>query len=129
MDAISRELQPTSSVRAYFGWRMRYWRRRSGITQQALGERLGYDHSYLSKVETGDRWPPEDLPARMDRLLGAGGELIMLWPLVERERRHAIRRGQAGTPAPAGESGPSLVSTIEWFLSRAYQETGAEVRG
>jgi len=127
---MSRNLQPSASLCCYFGWRLRFWRRRSGLTQQELGELLGYDHSHLSKVETGDRWPPEDLPARADRLLGAGGELTTLWPLVERERQQMIRRGQAvGRERFGDDAGPSpqptraeVVSAIDWLLARAYSD-------
>lgn len=75
---------------AGFGARLRYWRELAGLTQTQLGGRLGYHHTYISKLESGDRRPPADLPGRADELLGAGGDLATfarpraegMWPLT-----------------------------------------------
>src|SRR5262245_42820799 len=77
-------------ARANFGRRLRYWRQVAGLTQADLGRKLAYDHSFISRVECGTRWPPRDLAVRCDNVLGTGQELVHLWRLAERERRRAI---------------------------------------
>lgn len=125
--------QPSSSLRAYFGWRLRHWRQTNGLTQLELGELLGYDHSHLSKVENGDRWPPPDLPAHADRLLDTGGELAMLWPHVERERQQLVRSAPArwlANNAPGASqyrSKADAVAAIERLLVWAYHEMVTEL--
>ncbi|MCO1574344.1 helix-turn-helix domain-containing protein [Crossiella sp. SN42] len=61
-----------------FGARLRHWRERAGFTQAQLATRLGYHHSYLSKLELGSRRPTAEFACRADELLGTGGELTML---------------------------------------------------
>jgi transcriptional regulator with XRE-family HTH domain len=81
-------------ARVNFGRRLRHWRRAAGLTQADLGRKLAYDHSFISRVECGTRWPPRDLAVRCDEVLGTSHELIHLWRLAERERRRAT------SPAP-----------------------------
>jgi transcriptional regulator with XRE-family HTH domain len=85
-------------ARRLFGRRLRHWRRAAGLTQAELARQLAYDHSFISRVESGTRWPPRDLAVRCDDLLGCGPELGRLWPHVEEERRGGVR---AGAPDPA----------------------------
>ncbi|MGX7828108.1 helix-turn-helix domain-containing protein [Actinokineospora sp. 24-640] len=110
--------EPSDSVRAYFGWRLRHWRLTRGFTQAALGRELGYDHTFLSKIESGDRRPPPDLAERADRLLGADGELAALWPLLERERE----RRQTEPPPTVAASLPSrpLTATAPETMHRLF---------
>ncbi|GHF69757.1 transcriptional regulator [Kitasatospora xanthocidica] len=58
-----------------FGARLRHWRRRAGLTQAQLGAGIGYDHTAVSKIEHGARRVTPRVADRIDRLLGAGGEL------------------------------------------------------
>lgn len=44
-------------------------RSRLGLTQRALAERLGVDHTYLSKIENGHMAPSRALLTRLSRLL------------------------------------------------------------
>ncbi|MGS2619939.1 helix-turn-helix domain-containing protein [Micromonospora sp. LZ34] len=125
---MARHLHPCASLRAYFGWRLRHWRLVSGMTQRELGRRLGYDHTHLSKVESGDRWPPPELPNLIDRLFDTGGELAALWPLVERERQQATRVSPAGLGdggLPTSRPGSDAVAGMEALL-RAYHAAGDE---
>ena len=75
---------PPPGVR--FGRRLRHWRTAAALTQAQLGRALTYDHSYISRVESGTRWPPRELAERCDQLLGAGQELIELWSQAADER-------------------------------------------
>jgi transcriptional regulator with XRE-family HTH domain len=83
-----RSIRPqTCPARLRFGRRLRHWRTTAALTQADLGRALTYDHSYISKVESGVRWPPRELAERCDRLLGARRELIDLWSAADEERR------------------------------------------
>ncbi len=42
-------------IRVRFGERLRKLRKREGLTQVALAEKLGLDRSYLADVERGNR--------------------------------------------------------------------------
>lgn len=88
--------RPTSSEHPSadkrFGQRLRHWRTTAGLTQAELGRELTYDHSYVSKVESGTRWPPRELAERCDGLLAADGELLSLWGQGDAERRRRERR-------------------------------------
>ena len=59
-----------------FGRELKRWRERAGLTQVQLAGRLGYDNTYLSKIESGDRLPRIDLASRVDDVLCAGGALL-----------------------------------------------------
>jgi transcriptional regulator with XRE-family HTH domain len=83
---MPRDLEPSSSLKAYFGWRLRHWRNVRGLTQRQLGERTGDSDDEISKIETAERWPPPGLAERCDQELGTSGELAALWPLVEGQR-------------------------------------------
>lgn len=73
--------------RIHFGYQLRRWRRAAGLTQAELGRRLAYDHSFISRLERGYRWPTRELARRCDELFGTGGELVNQWRRAERERR------------------------------------------
>ncbi|MGK4579484.1 helix-turn-helix domain-containing protein [Kitasatospora sp. HPMI-4] len=96
----AQEGHPAASAHARFGDRLRHWRRLRGLSQAELGRRLGYHDSHISRVETTRRWPPAGMAERTDRLLDTGGELSILWPAVEYERRAQRRRRSAGRIPP-----------------------------
>jgi transcriptional regulator with XRE-family HTH domain len=75
------------SEHVHFGHQLRRWRRAAGLTQAELGRRLAYDHSFISRLERGYRWPSRELARRCDELLGTGGELLSQWRLADSERR------------------------------------------
>ncbi|MFJ2772531.1 helix-turn-helix domain-containing protein [Streptomyces sp. NPDC087300] len=60
---------------AEFGRQLRFHRRRAGLTQLQLGRRVGYHHSFISRLEGGLREPPFDLVNRLDAALEADGRL------------------------------------------------------
>lgn len=106
MSPLRRQLNPSSSLAAYFGWRLRHWRQRRRITQAELGSDIGYDHSHISKVEIGERCPPQDLAVRCDERLGTDGELAALWPLLAGEPGNGdAPRGHRGNPSEPSTGG------------------------
>jgi transcriptional regulator with XRE-family HTH domain len=103
-------------ARTNFGRRLRHWRRVAGLTQADLGRKLAYDHSFISRVECGTRWPPRDLAVRCDEVLGTGQELVHLWRLAERERRRAM------SPAPDAVALAGLATLLGTY--RAIDRAG-----
>jgi len=59
------------------------------LTQQALADRIAYDRSYLSQVETGAQIPAEQFVVLCERELAADGRLLGMFRelLAERETR------------------------------------------
>lgn len=54
-----------------FGAVLKALREESGLTQEEFATRVGYSVAYIAKIEQGKRFPPGDLPARADEVLGA----------------------------------------------------------
>ena len=57
-----------------FGDRVQEWRHDSRWTQQRLAEALGYDVSYVAKIEQGRRRPSRQFVARLAEVLAASGQ-------------------------------------------------------
>src|SRR5690348_9031118 len=55
------------------------------MSQSRLARAMGYDRSYISKIESGTDWPAPDFARRADDVLAAGGAL----------RRSYARQGTA----------------------------------
>ena len=51
-----------------FGAELRYYRTRAGLSQKDLAPRANVSHDVISKIETGERPPAEDFPARLDAI-------------------------------------------------------------
>jgi transcriptional regulator with XRE-family HTH domain len=80
-----RDLDPSSSVVAFFGAELRRLRSAAGMSQEDLGQRVSYSGSLVGMVETARRAPTRDFAERCDDALGTGGALARLWPLVSQE--------------------------------------------
>ncbi len=77
---------------AAFGPQLRQCRQAAGLSLRQLAGRVGYDHSYLSQVERGQRPGSADLARRCDGELGTGGQLAEAWtPTKARTGRSAGR--------------------------------------
>jgi Domain of unknown function (DUF5753)/Helix-turn-helix domain len=61
-----RELDPGASPAAFFGSEVREARTRAKMSQPALGAAVGYDGTYVSKVETGTLVPDDDFVNGLD---------------------------------------------------------------
>ncbi|QEV05662.1 helix-turn-helix domain-containing protein [Streptomyces prasinus] len=53
-----------------FGAVLKALREESGLTQEEFAVRVRYSAAYVAKVEQGKRFPPADLPARAEEVLG-----------------------------------------------------------
>ncbi|MFJ2301915.1 helix-turn-helix domain-containing protein [Streptomyces sp. NPDC087787] len=53
-----------------FGAVLKALREESGLTQEEFAVRVRYSAAYVAKIEQGKRFPPADLPARAEEILG-----------------------------------------------------------
>lgn len=63
-----RELDPGASPAAFFGSEVREARSKAKMSQPAVGAALGYDATYVSKVETGTIIPDDAFVSGLDRV-------------------------------------------------------------
>jgi transcriptional regulator with XRE-family HTH domain len=89
MTAAPPENDPVQDRARRLGTELRGRRLAAGLTQQALADRIAYDRSYLSQVETGAQIPAEQFILLCERELAAGGKLLGMFRelLAARETR------------------------------------------
>ncbi|MFD3354712.1 helix-turn-helix domain-containing protein [Streptomyces fradiae] len=63
------EAELSDSLRT-FGAVLKALREEAGLTQEELAPRVRYSAAYVAKIEQGKRFPPADLPARAEEVLG-----------------------------------------------------------
>ena len=100
----SRGLDPARSLMVCLGTLLRRLRILQGLTQADLGRRTGYDGSYVGATERGAVRPSRTLIERCDHTLQAGGALVTLWSLADREWG---TRTPPGPQPPAADQGPA----------------------
>ncbi|MCX4675196.1 helix-turn-helix domain-containing protein [Streptomyces sp. NBC_01433] len=71
---------PRDSNATTFGLLLKHFRERAGLSQEALGRRIGYAKSQVAMVERGARPPKGIFVQRADEVLGAQGALIAVAP-------------------------------------------------
>jgi transcriptional regulator with XRE-family HTH domain len=82
---LIRELDPGASPLAFFGAELRRARAAAGLSQEQLGQRMGYSGALVGKVETGDRAPSQDFAKRCDGALpAADGLFLRIYALIQR---------------------------------------------
>lgn len=79
-----KDLDPSSSPRAFFGADLRRRRLAAGLTQDEVGLKISYTSSLVGLVEHGLRFPSQGFAKDCDDLLAADGALIRLWELMDR---------------------------------------------
>ncbi|MFF0104541.1 helix-turn-helix domain-containing protein [Streptomyces hirsutus] len=79
-----KELDPSASLSALYGVKLRKLRVRAGFTQRGLGDLIPIAHSRIAQFELGKETPPEDVNARLDEILEADGDLVDLWTHIKR---------------------------------------------
>lgn len=105
------ETDPVQERARRLGAELRGRRLAAGLTQQALAERIGYDRSYLSQVETGAQVPAEQFIALCERELGVGGSMLGMFRelLAEREARRQEAHAERWR---AGASGGMTIERV-----------------
>jgi transcriptional regulator with XRE-family HTH domain len=82
---LVRELDPSAGPLQFFGAELRRARTAAGLSQDQLGQRLGYSGAQVGKVETGERAPSQDFAEGCDRALPeASGLFLRLYQLARR---------------------------------------------
>ena len=85
MVPLTRELDPTAGPLDFFGAEVRRWRTAAGLSQEQLGQKVGYSGAQVGKVETGERAPAQDFADACDRAFpDAGGLFGRLYQLARR---------------------------------------------
>ena len=84
------------------GERIKTLRKRAGLTQERLAERVGLDARHLSRLETGKHFPTLDSLERIAEVLGV--ELAEFFQFPGAETTEALRDYLAGFAQNASES-------------------------
>jgi transcriptional regulator with XRE-family HTH domain len=80
-----RELDPSAGPLDFFGAELRRARTAAGLSQEQLGQRIGYSGAQVGKVETGERAPSQDFAEGCDQALpAAGGLFVRIYALARR---------------------------------------------
>ncbi|GHF16946.1 helix-turn-helix domain-containing protein [Streptomyces morookaense] len=88
-----KDLDSSLSLPALYGAKLRKLRIRAGWTQRELGDKIPIAHSRIAQFELGNEVPTDDLSMRLDKVLGADGDLHDLWVHAKRfPPKDAFRR-------------------------------------
>lgn len=83
---MAKEIDPTSSMAALFGSRVRRLRLAAGLTQTEVGRRTHVVGTRITQVERSlGAKPTRELAQALDEVLQADDLLVDLWPYVYRE--------------------------------------------
>lgn len=83
---MAKKIEPTESMAALFGSRVRRLRNAAGLTQAELGEKTHVVSTRITQIErTSGAKPTLELARALDAALGADELLVDLWPYVYRE--------------------------------------------
>ncbi|MFD7893807.1 Scr1 family TA system antitoxin-like transcriptional regulator [Streptomyces sp. NPDC059568] len=72
-----------TTPRTVLGRRLRRERDDAGLSLRALADRLGYPHSYISRVERGKQLPSDDLARALDTYFGTKGLFVELLEMAQ----------------------------------------------
>ena len=86
------------------------FRQSNGLSQEALGKRLGISGKHLSRIETGVRSPSKELLKKIAELLGMQGKDLLI---TRKENLPASEPPAASSPRFAGEAGPAASSRLQ----------------
>lgn len=89
---------------AEFAAEVAFWRKKRKVSQKKLAADMGFDPSYISKVEGGHSKPTADFAQRADGRLQAGGAIIAKWQAYEATKEDADGPVRASTPPSIGSS-------------------------
>lgn len=79
------------------------WRDVRGRSQTALAREMGFDRSYVSKVETGSERPTSAFASRAEEVLNSGGALLRAWREGE-----AVRTSRGSNRLNANHARPQM---------------------
>lgn len=79
-----------------FGLILKDLRERAGLTQRTLAKLALYDHTRISRAESGEILPPLEQAEALDRALSAGGLLVRLRQAAESRQPEPLHTGASG---------------------------------
>ncbi|SMF67160.1 helix-turn-helix transcriptional regulator [Streptomyces sp. Amel2xC10] len=118
-----RELDPSGSPLAYYGYELRRAREAAGLTQGQLGSIVFCTGSLIGQIETASKVPQRELSERLDAALGTGGLFSRLVGLVLRSQLPSWFQPYAEMEAKA-----SYVSSFQALLIDGLIQTEAYAR-
>lgn len=116
MGQTPKDLEPTKSPLHFFGAEVRRLRQQLGLSQADLGKLLFQHKDLVRKVEVAERRPSREFVERCDEVLGAGGALSQMWPVLARQR---LLRPSRDTDASAAVFRPDATDrpVLDWLLN------------
>jgi transcriptional regulator with XRE-family HTH domain len=92
---VAKDFDRAGTPLGVFGAELRYYRTNAGLSQTDLAARVHVSHDVISKIETGDRPPAEDFPARLDAVpeMDTREALGRLWGQLRKGLRHRAYPG------------------------------------
>lgn len=73
---LSRDEEAGNSPLVLFGDELKYWRLAAGLSQEQLGDLIGYSGAQVGAVENGRRMPRMDLAQNCDKVLNTSAALV-----------------------------------------------------
>ena len=80
-----KQLSPGDGPRAYIGHEMRVYRVSAGLTEDELGDQLGYSGSYVGAMERGERPPTPAVREAYDKFFNTNGTFTRMKDLLSWE--------------------------------------------
>ena len=114
-----KELDPSASLAALYGAKLRKLRGRAGWTQRELGDKVPIAHSRIAQFELGNETPPKDVSSKLDALLGADGDLTDLWGHIKRTPYPDWARAFVAHEAKATKMLKYMAHTVPGLLQTA----------
>lgn len=78
------KLDPYASPLAFFGSEVRRYRNQLGLSQDQLGELLGYTGDLVGMIEKARRNPSKPFAQHCDEVFKTDGFFLRMWPLIGR---------------------------------------------
>lgn len=101
---------------------LQHWRDVAGLSKKALATKMGYDASYVSKIEGAVTRPTETFASRADDVLHAGGAIRRRWQEYDFSARHE------GRPSPGTHEYPGPTPTPTPAPALMVEHDDAELR-
>ncbi|MFF0294365.1 helix-turn-helix domain-containing protein [Kitasatospora sp. NPDC004614] len=119
------EADPVEQAAEAFAAEVSYWREVRGLSMRGLAQKMGFDPSYVSHIESGRHRPTEEFARLADEVLNAGKAIRRRWTEFDSVR---IRTRAQQPPAPRRTeqpyaSGSALV--VEHDEARLYFDGSA----
>lgn len=80
---LNNEDDDRATPRTVLGRRLRRLREAAGLSQRALADKVGYPHTYLSRVERGEQLPSEALAEALDAHFATDGLFVELLSMAQ----------------------------------------------